>query len=99
MIKNQKPLSLVEATEYAELNEKTNLKSFTKKFTKLDLKDAKEIRERLEKLGLVNLDGGIISKIIDTLPENNGDLAKVSTGTNLSEEEIKNIINIIKEFK
>jgi len=99
MIKNQKALSLVESTEYASLNEKVNLKAYAKKFTKLDLKDAKEIRIKIERLGLVKLDEKSISKIIDILPDTAEDLHKVVFGINFDDDEIQKIINIIKEFK
>ena len=75
------------------------MKTFAKKFTKLDLKDAKEIRVKITKLGLVKLDEKSISKIIDILPDSAEELQKVVFGISFDEDEAQKIINIIKEFK
>lgn len=99
MIKNQKALSLAEATEYANLNEKVNLKAFAKKFTTPNLKDAKEIRTEIEKLRFAKLDEKSMSKIIDILPATAEDLHKVVFGINFDDDEIQKILNIVKEFK
>jgi len=100
MIKDEKPLSLAEATEYSQGKEsKVNLKAFAKKFTKLNYKEAKEMRKKLDDLGLMKLDDKSISKVIDVLPENNEDLSKIFVGIGLDEDEVKKVLDIVKEFK
>ena len=101
MIKDSKPLSMAEALEYVKSSkdEGKEIKVFIKKFTKLSPKDAKELRKKLEALNILKIDSRQISKIIDLLPENVEDLNKVAVGLSLDEEESKNILDVVKEFK
>ena len=100
MIKDAKPLSMIEATEYfGEKISGADVSGFVKKFSKLSLKEAKELRKKLDALELVKLDAKSISKIIETLPENLEELAKASIGINLDDEEVNRVLEVIKEFK
>ncbi len=101
MIKNNKPLSMAETTEYLKRmkDEGKEMKGFIKKFVKLKAKDAKEMRKKLEALDLVKLNEEYTSKIIDILPENDEELNKIFVGGGLDEEETKKILDIVKEFK
>ena len=62
MIKNVRPLSMVEATEYIKNSkeEGKDMLSFIRKFTKLNSKEAKELRKKLKELDLmkINIEGG-----------------------------------------
>ena len=74
------------------------MKKFMKKFVKLELNDAKQLREKLETLDMLKLKPEYISKIIDILPENAENLNKIFTDVGLDEDETKKILDILKEF-
>lgn len=101
MIKDIRPLSMVEAIEYIKNSkeEGKDILSFIKKFTKLNSKEAKELRKKIEELDLMKISNEYLSKIIDILPENPEELNKIFVGVSLDEEEAKKILEVIKEFK
>ncbi|NCN52109.1 hypothetical protein GW931_03800 [archaeon] len=96
MIKNTTPLSMPEALEYVKNPE---VKSFIKKFTNLNEKKAKELREKLVGLELIKLNDIHISKIIEILPDEKEELSKILPASNLDENETNTILSTIKEFK
>ena len=101
MIKNSEPLSAAEAMEYVKKSKDsgTEVKDFIKKFTSLSPKEAKELREKLEKLDLMKLRTEHIVKVIDLMPENAEDLNKIFSDVSLDEDETKKILETIKEYK
>ncbi len=84
-----------EAQEYLGEN-RSEMKSFIKKFTSLSFEKAKELREKIEGLELIKLNEKHISKIIDILPENKETLMKIVGDANLDEDETNNILQTIK---
>ena len=100
MIKNSKPLSIAESLEYIKEDEGSGAEviGFIKKFTKLKLKDAKELRKNLIKLDLIKMNGGHMVKIIDLLPKNSEELNKIFTEVGLDEDETKKILDTVKQF-
>jgi DNA-directed RNA polymerase subunit F len=101
MIRNRESLSMSEATEHMKEGKgnATELSGFIKKFSKISVKDSKNLRKKLEGLELIKIDGKDISKIIDLMPENEEELNKIFVGISLDEEEIKKILDLVKEFK
>ena len=101
MIKNNQPLSMGEITEYIQKAEddETEIIGFIKKFTKLNSQEAKELRKKIEGLGLMKVRIEHLVKIIDLMPENSKDLNKIFVGISLNEDETKKILETIKEFK
>ena len=100
MISNNKPLSMAEAIEYAKKDESgKEVVGFLKKFISLKPSEAKELRKKLSELDLIKLNEKSIVKLIDFLPEDNEEINKVVVDANLNEDEIKKILDIIKEFK
>jgi len=101
MIKNNEQLSMVEVVEYIKKTEDSekDLIGFIKKFIKLNLKKAKELREKIEKLDLMKIRPEHIVKIIDLMPENAEDLNKIFVDISLDEDEKRKILKTIKEFK
>jgi DNA-directed RNA polymerase subunit F len=101
MIKNNTPLSMVEATEYLKnaKDEGADLTAFIRQFTKLSPAKAKELKEKLKSLDMIKMDDRYISKIIDILPETSEDLNKIFSGIGLNEEETEQIFGAIKGFK
>jgi len=99
MIKNNKPLSLTEASQYLDESNDSELIGFVKKFTKRDLKETLKLRKNLEDLDLLKIRADHIVKIIDLMPETQEDLNKIFVDIGLDEEESKKILDEIKEFR
>jgi len=97
MIKNNKPLSMAESTEYIE--KETPAIIFIKKFGVMSPKDAKELRKKLEDLNLIKVNDTHISKIIDLVPEKSEEINKIFIDIGLDENETKKILEVVKEFK
>ena len=97
-----KPLSSAEAIEIVgDLKDEGNkeIQSFVKKFSKINLKKAKELRTELESLGLIKLNKEHISKIIDLLPEEASDINKIFTDVSLDEDETNKLLEIVKKYR
>ncbi len=101
MIKSKVPMSMAESLKYIKDSEdgETEIKKFIKKFVKLTPADAHKIREKLTSLDLVKLKGESIVKIIDTMPEDRENLNKVFVDVNLDDNEAKQVLDILGEFR
>ncbi len=101
MIKNNSPLSMAESLEYIEADKSSekNAKDFIKKFVKLTPKEAKELRKKITNMGLMKMNEENICKLIDILPEKAEEVNKIFVDVSLDEDEIKKILDTIKEFK
>ena len=101
MIKENNSLSIVEALEYADSKNESEskLKKFMGNFKKLDIKEAKNLREKIKGMELLKVRDSHISKIIDLVPENKEDLNKIFTEVGLDEDESKQILDAIEEFR
>jgi len=95
MIIGKNLLSIAEAKEYID-EENVEIKSFIKKFVEIKSETAKSIREKLTALDLLKVKEEQIVKIIDFLPSTEEEVLKICPG--LNEDEIKKIIDIVKEF-
>jgi len=90
---------MIESEEYTKDNENaTELNKFIKKFARLDIKKAKELRKKLFELNLMKMKSDYASKIIDVLPETTEDLNKIFADVGLDENETQKILNTVKEF-
>lgn len=99
MIRNRTSLSMIEAEEYTKDNENSaELNKFIKKFARIDLKKAKELRLKLDELNLMKLKSDYISKIIDVLPETNEDINKIFADISLDENETQKILDTVKQY-
>ncbi len=96
-IKSNESLSMAEVSEY--LDKDSEAMKFIKKFTKMSPKESKELREKIDNLGLMKIKPEHVSKIIDIAPENQEDLNKIFIGVSLDEDESKKVLDAIKEFK
>jgi len=99
MIKNKESLSMSESLEYLNKEKYGETISFIKQFTKMDFEKAKKLRGELEKLDLIKLNRDSITKIIEMLPKEKEELMKSLSGSNLDEEEVNKILEVIKNFK
>jgi DNA-directed RNA polymerase subunit F len=92
---------MAESLEYlgSEKDSEKNVKEFIKKFVKLNPKEAKELRKELMDLNLVKMNETNICKLIDILPERPEEVNKIFVDVSLDENETKQILDAIKEFK
>jgi len=96
MIIETKALSMAESSEYLEDEE---IKAFMKKFAKLKKADAEKLREEIEKLDSIKIKNENIAKIIDLMPEDAQDIAKIFNEVSLDENETSKILEIVKKYK
>ncbi len=107
LILNEKPLSLVETNKILEKIKKRDKEvsdrvkktmEYINKITKLNEKEAKEIEEKLEKVGITRLKQKHIVKIIDIIPKDIDSLKAlfVSEPLTLKQEELGKILECIK---
>jgi len=92
---------MAEASEYAKKDSESGKEiiGFIKKFTKLKPAEAKNLKKKLQELDLIKLNDKNIVKLVDFLPENSEEVNKIVVEANLNEDEIKKILETIKEFK
>ena len=96
MITETKALSMAESSEYLEDEE---MKVFVKKFVKIKKADAEKLREEIEKLDSIKIKSENIAKIIDLMPEDAQDIAKIFNEVSLDENETSKILEIVKKYK
>ena len=101
MINKIEPISAPESLGYLEKKDEKDAKviAFIKKFTELDGKDGKKMREKLKDLNNIKIDEAGASKIIEILPEKPEEVNKIFTEVSLTEDETNKIIEAVKEFK
>jgi len=99
-IKNSEPLSMAEVVNYLKESEesKSEIIGFIQKFSKLKVKEAKELKQELEGLNMIKIKSDYIIKMIDLLPETAEELNKIFVDVNLDEDEIKKILDTIKKY-
>lgn len=94
-----KPLTLPEVVDLAgDSDGEKELKSFIKKYVKLDEKEAKKMREELAKLDLIKLKEENIVKVVDFMPKDASDLVKILPEASLDQEEINKILEIVNKY-
>jgi len=99
MIKKSTPLTLTEAIDLAgDSDKEQKFRGFAKQFVKISAKDAKAMKEELQKLDLIKLKEDYIIKIVDFLPQDFADITKVLPGISLNQDEIDKILEIVKKY-
>ena len=99
MIRKSIPLTLAEVYDLAGKGEKAeNIKEFLKQFSETNLKKSIEMKEELSKLDLIKLKEDHIVKIVDFMPQDASDLAKVVAGVSFDQDEINKILEIVKKY-
>jgi len=98
MIKSSQPLSLVEAEKIIGKTENKQLEQYFKKFIKLKKQEADKLKKELKDLNNLKIKEEHIIKIIDLLPEDAIDLNKIFIDVSLDENEIKQILDIVKKY-
>jgi DNA-directed RNA polymerase subunit F len=99
MIKTQKALTMAEVVSLAGDSEKEkNLKQFVKKFVSIDEETAKKMKQELMDLNLIKLKEENTVKIVDFMPQDASELTKVLPGIPLNQDEITQILDIVKKY-
>jgi len=110
MIKNIEPISIIEVRELAseiikekkdEKEENINAKriiSFSKKFSKLKKEEIEKLKEEINALGILKIKPVYLEKIIEILPQDADDVRKIFIDVNLDQNEISQIIEVIKKY-
>jgi len=99
MITESTSLSLIEASELVgEGDKKKEVKAYIKRFGKLKINKAKELRKEIDSLNNIKIKQEHISKIIDLLPEDAEDVNKIFSDVSLDENETNKIIEIAKKY-
>lgn len=103
MILDRTPLNMNEVQEILKEipdgDKKEEMGVYLKKFVKATPKQAKKIKEDLEKLDLLKIKREHIVKIVDLLPEDASDINKIFSDISLNEDEINKILEIVKNSK
>jgi len=103
MIKEKTALAMYEAKEILEKIEETDrtkeVKNFIKKFSVIDEKKSKKLKEDLKKLDIIKLREQDILKIVDIAPENATELNKIVIEASLDADETNKILEAIKNNK
>ena len=72
---------------------------FIKKFNELKVKEARELKQEIEVLGIIKIKPEYTVKMIDLLPETAEELNKIFVDVSLDEDETKKILDTIKKYK
>jgi DNA-directed RNA polymerase subunit F len=98
-ILNKTPLCLAEVKEYIKnLEEKKTMEVYIKRFGNLTKDKAEKLKEELTALNNPKINAEYTVKIIDFLPKDAEDLNKIMVDANLSEEESKSILDVVKKY-
>ncbi|MEM4271464.1 MAG: hypothetical protein QXO70_05235 [Candidatus Pacearchaeota archaeon] len=99
MIKELTPLSFAEVQEYLKNSESNKeFLSHLKKFSKINVEDAKKLKEELTNLNIVKLNKEHLVKIIDFLPEDKDAVISIVSDAGLDDNEINLILDIVKKY-
>ncbi|OIO42633.1 hypothetical protein COX97_01325 [Candidatus Pacearchaeota archaeon CG_4_10_14_0_2_um_filter_05_32_18] len=100
MIKEIKPLTLVEAQGLVKANDGSKeIEPYFNKFIKISEKESGELKKELEGLDNHKMKPDHIIKIIDFLPEDASDLNKIFSDISLDENEIKQVAEIVAKYR
>jgi len=100
MILEKQPLTLAEVKEIVgKAEEKQELKAYLKKFTKLKVDKAIELKKEIEGLGNIKIKDESVVKIVDFLPADKEEIAKIFNDVGLDEAEANAILEIVKKYK
>lgn len=102
MIKEKKPVTMVEAKEMLseiKTEKAKELVAFIKKFTKLKASEAEAMKKQLMEHKMIKLKEEDIVKLVDFMPEDAADIRKILAGSEvgLDQDEIEKILSTFKK--
>jgi DNA-directed RNA polymerase subunit F len=99
-VTEETPITMAEVVATAGDSEKSEaMKKFIKGFSKMDVKEAIEMKEELKALDLIKLKDTHIVKIVDFVPTDVSELNKVIIEVSLDADEITKILDVTKKYK
>jgi len=102
MIKNTQVLNMNEVKKILgsleDSENKKQIESFIKKFSKITAEKAGKLNKELTDLGILKIKQEHIIKIIDLLPTDAADLNKIFTDVSLDENETNKILEVVKKI-
>ena len=99
MILEKKALTLAEVTNLIGDSEKAvAMKDFIKKFSKMKLSDAEEMKKELVALDLIQLKDEHIVSLVNFVPKDSVELNKVLAGVSLNQEEVDKLLNVTSKY-
>ena len=100
IVLDKKPLSMAQVKEQVkDLEDKKELESYLKRFSKSKLENAKKIEEEIIALENPKVREEDVIKIVDFLPKDAEDLNKILIEVSLTEDETNQIIDIVKKHR
>lgn len=99
MIKQITPISMAEISEFVDKENGEQILLFVNRFNTLKVGEARELKKRLAELEIIKIKDEQIVKIVDLLPETSEEVNKIVIDSNLDEDEIKKILDTVKEYK
>lgn len=98
-IKEEKPITMSEVAALCGDSDKGKaVKDFIKKFNKMPMEKALEMKKELEDLGILRLKEEHIVKIVDFMPSDAIDLNKILIEVSFEQEEITKILNVVEKY-
>ena len=98
-IKEEIPITMAEVASLVDDSEKgKSIKRFIRSFNKMPVEKAKEMEGELKALDLIKLKDAHIVKIVDFMPSSASELNKIVVDVSLSQEEIANILDVVKKY-
>ena len=99
MILEKKALTLAEVTNLIGDSEKAAaMKEFIKKFSKMKLTDAEEMKKEIVALDLIQLKDEHIVSLVNFVPKDSVELNKVLAGVSLNQEEVDKLLNVTSKY-
>ena len=98
-VTEERPITMAEVISLAGDSEKAEeIKKFIKKFNKMDVKKAIEMKEELKALDLIKLKDAHIVKIVDFIPKDASELNKVLIEVSLDSDEVAKILEVTGKY-
>lgn len=98
MIRNEQPLLLSEVTDLVgDSDQAKEIKKFIKKFSKMKIEEAKQLKEEIESLNIIHLKEKDIVSLVNFVPKDASEVLKILPGISLNQEEIDKILNVTKK--
>ncbi len=99
VVKEERPITMAEVVSLAGDSDKAEeIKKFIKKFNKMDVKKAIEMKEELKALDLIKLKDEHIVKIVDFVPKDASELNKVIVEVSLDSDEVSKILEVTGKY-
>ena len=98
-VKEERPITMAEVVALAGDSDKAEeIKKFIKKFNKMDVKKAEEMKAELKALDLIRLKDSHIVKIVDFVPKDASELNKVLIEVSLDADEVTKILEVTGKY-